>query len=151
MPNFTEKPTGKLKKKKHEKSKGDIDWRTMRRYRRKPAEKQQQESLPAYERTDKLETRENYYRTKQENVSQKNKIFWRGGQSTVLNCIHTTTGDSKVLDIPPPTNNDSYPILWEDVEAAVKSLKKGKSTWVDNIPSELVQAGKAMIDTHHLQ
>ena len=37
-------------------------------------------------------------------------------------------------------NNDSYPILWEEVEAAVKSLKKGKSAGVDNIPSELVQA-----------
>ena len=31
----------------------------MPRYRRKPTEKQQ-ESVPAYERTDKLETRENY-------------------------------------------------------------------------------------------
>ena len=45
-----------------------------------------------------------------------------------------------MLDIP-PTNNDSYPILWEEVEAAVKSLKKGKSAGVDNIASELVQAG----------
>ena len=60
---------------------------------------------------------------------------------------HTTTGDSKVLDILPSTNNDSYPILWEEVEAAVKSPKKGKSAGVDNIPSELVQAGgEAMID-----
>ena len=38
-------------------------------------------------------------------------------------------------------------IPWEEVEAAVKSLKKGKSAGVDNIPSELVQAGgEAMID-----
>ena len=60
---------------------------------------------------------------------------------------HTTTGDPKVLDVPPPINNDSYPILREEVEAAVKSLKKGKSAGVDNIPSELVQAGgEAMID-----
>ena len=45
------------------------------------------------------------------------------------------------------TNNDSYPILWEEVEAAVKSLKKCKSTGLDNIPSELVLAGgEAMID-----
>ena len=35
----------------------------------------------------------------------------------------------------------------EEVEAAVKSLKKGKSAGVDNIPSELGQAGgEAMID-----
>ena len=53
---------------------------------------------------------------------------------------HTTTGDPKVLDITPLTNNDSYPIPSEEVEAAVKSLKKGKSAGVDNIPSELVQA-----------
>ena len=39
--------------------------------------KQQQESIPACERTDKLETRENYYRPGQsrQNVVQKNKIF----------------------------------------------------------------------------
>ena len=40
---------------------------------------------------------------------------------------HTTTGDPKVLDVPAPINNDSYPILREEVEAAVKSPKKGKS------------------------
>ena len=52
-----------------------------------------------------------------------------------------------MLDVPPPISNDSYPILREDVEAAVKSPKKGKSAGVDNIPSELVQAGgEAMID-----
>ena len=52
-----------------------------------------------------------------------------------------------MLDVPPPINNDSYPILREEVEAAVKSLKKGKSAGVDNIPWELVQAGgEAMID-----
>ena len=51
-----------------------------------------------------------------------------------------------MLDILPPTTSDSYPILRE-VVVAVKSLKKGKSAGVDNIPSELVQAeGEAMID-----
>ena len=44
-------------------------------------------------------------------------------------------------------NNDSYPILREEVEATIKSLKKGRSAGVDNISSELVQAGgEAMID-----
>ena len=42
-------------------------------------------------------------------------------------CTHTTsTGDPKVLDVCPPTNSDSYPVLQEEVEATVKSLKKGK-------------------------
>ena len=52
-----------------------------------------------------------------------------------------------MLNVPPPVNNDSYPILWEEVEAAVNSLKKGNSSGVDNIPLELVQAGgEVMID-----
>ena len=52
-----------------------------------------------------------------------------------------------MLDIPPSINNESYPILREEVEAAVKSLKKDKSAGVNNIPSERVQAvGEAMID-----
>lgn len=39
-------------------------------------------------------------------------------------------------------------ILREEVEAAVKYLKKGKSAGIDNIPAELVQAeGKALITT----
>ena len=69
---------------------------------------------------------------------------------------HTATGDPKVLDVPPSTNYDSYPMLQKEVEAAVKSLKKGKSAEVHRIPLELVRAGgEAMIDihntTHHLQ
>ena len=52
-----------------------------------------------------------------------------------------------MLYVRPPTNNDSYPILWEEVEASVKSPKKSKSAGVDKIPSELVQAGgEAMTD-----
>ncbi|XP_076445905.1 uncharacterized protein LOC143283546 [Babylonia areolata] len=59
---------------------------------------------------------------------------------------HRATGDPEVLNVPPATNNDNHPILREEVEAAVKSLKKGKSVGVDNIPAELVQAGgEAMI------
>ena len=46
-----------------------------------------------------------------------------------------------MLDVPPPTNNDSYPILRDELEAEVKSPKKGKSAGVDNNQSELVRAG----------
>ena len=61
--------------------------------------------------------------------------------------IHTTKGDPKTLDVHPTINNDIYPILREEAETAVKSLKKGKSAGVNNIPSELVQAGgEAKID-----
>ena len=59
---------------------------------------------------------------------------------------YRATGDPEVLNVPPATDNDNYPILREEVEAAVKSLKKGKSAGADNVPAELVQAGgEAMI------
>ena len=47
----------------------------------------------------------------------------------------------------PVTNTNNYPILREEVEATVKSLKPGKSTGVENILAELIQAGEeTMID-----
>ena len=47
----------------------------------------------------------------------------------------------------PAPEEDLQPILREEVEIAVASLKKGKSAGVDNIPAELVQAGgETMID-----
>ncbi|KAK2177396.1 hypothetical protein NP493_599g02057 [Ridgeia piscesae] len=59
---------------------------------------------------------------------------------------YRATGDPEVLNVPPATDNDNYPILREEVEAAVKSLKKGKSAGADNVPAELVQPrGEAMI------
>ena len=60
---------------------------------------------------------------------------------------HDTRRDPQVLNCPHETEEDNYPILREEVETAVKSLKKGKSAGVDNIPAELIQAGgDAMID-----
>ena len=50
------------------------------------------------------------------------------GDPSVLNCAQTDT-------------EDDHPILRREVEAAVQSLKKGKSTGVDNIPAELVKTG----------
>ena len=64
---------------------------------------------------------------------------------------HETQGDCAVLIGPQSTNQDNLPILREEVEAAVTSLKKRKSAGVDNIPAELVQAGgEAMIDALHI-
>ncbi|KAK2177325.1 hypothetical protein NP493_607g01005 [Ridgeia piscesae] len=57
---------------------------------------------------------------------------------------YRATGDPEVLNFPPATDNDNYPILREEVEAAVKSLKKGKSTGADHVPAELVLA-EAMV------
>ena len=62
-------------------------------------------------------------------------------------CSCGAKGDPEVLNIPPATNNANHPILREAVEAAVKSLKKGKSAEVDNIPAELLQQGEeAMVN-----
>ena len=62
---------------------------------------------------------------------------------------HETQGDCAVLTGPHSTNQDNLPILREEVEAAVTSLKKRKSAGVDNIPAEFVQAGGEAI--HHLK
>ena len=60
---------------------------------------------------------------------------------------YRATGDPEVLNVPPATNNANHPILREEVEAAVKSLKKEKSAGVDNIPAEVLQqGGEAMVN-----
>ena len=67
---------------------------------------------------------------------------WINIQLTQYN--YETDGDSKVLDCPQTPDEEHHPILRE---AAVKSLKMGKWAGVDNIPAELVQAGReVMID-----
>ena len=56
-------------------------------------------------------------------------------------CNHKASGDPSVLNCPQTDTEDDHPILCREMEAAVQSLKKGKSAGVDNIPAELVQAG----------
>ena len=53
---------------------------------------------------------------------------------------HKASGDPSVLDCPQTDTEDDHPILRKEVEAAVQSLKKGKSAEVDNIPAQLMQA-----------
>ena len=54
---------------------------------------------------------------------------------------YKANGDPSVLNCPQTDTEDDHPILHREVEAAVQSLKKGKSAGVNNIPAELVQAG----------
>ena len=61
---------------------------------------------------------------------------WTGYCSELYN--HKANGDPSVLDCP---QADTDSILRKEVEAAVQSLKKGKSAGVNNIPAELVQTG----------
>ena len=56
-------------------------------------------------------------------------------------CNHKARGDPSVLNCTQTDTENGHPTLYREVEAAVQSLKKGKSAGVDNIPAELVQAG----------
>ena len=51
---------------------------------------------------------------------------------------HKANGDPSVPDCPQTDTEDDHPIFRKEVEAAVESLKKGKSAGVNNIPAELV-------------
>ena len=60
---------------------------------------------------------------------------------------HKAKGDPEVLKHLPVTNTDNYSILREEIDAAVKPLKPGKSAGVVNIPADLTHAGgEIMID-----
>ena len=70
---------------------------------------------------------------------------WTEYCSDLYNC--ETNGDPTVLYSPQIPDEEHHPILREEMEAAVKALKMGKSAGVDNRQGELVQAeGEAVID-----
>ena len=80
-------------------------------------------------------------------LTEENEILnrWTEYCSDLYN--YQTEGDPIVLDCQQIPDEEHHPILREEVAAAVKVLKMGKSAGVDNIPAELIQAGgKAMID-----
>ena len=80
-------------------------------------------------------------------LTEENEILnrWTEYCSDLYN--YETEGGPIVLDCPQIPHEEHHPILQEEVEAAVKALKMGKSAGVDNIPAELVQAGgDAIID-----
>ena len=80
-------------------------------------------------------------------LTKENEILnkWTEYCSDLYN--YETEGDPIVLDCPQIPDAEHHPILREEMEAAIKALKMGKSASVDNIPAELVQAGgDAMID-----
>ena len=52
---------------------------------------------------------------------------------------HETQGDSSALVSQNSTNEDNFQILREEVDAAIRSLKKGKSAGIDNMTAELIQ------------
>ena len=54
-----------------------------------------------------------------------------------MRCVVSCGGTS----FPQTDTEDDHPILYKELEAAVQSLRTGKSVGVNNIPVELVQAG----------
>ena len=60
---------------------------------------------------------------------------------------YEANGDPTVLNFTSIEEEESLPILRTEVEAATRSLKRGKSAGVDNIPGELIRAGgESLID-----
>ena len=88
------------------------------------------------------------YKTSRRSVSQrrmKSLNRWTEYCSDLYN--YETDGDPLVLDCLQIPDEVHHPILREEVEAAVKALKMGKTAGVDNISAELVQGGgEGMID-----
>ena len=70
---------------------------------------------------------------------------WTEDCSALYN--HKANGDPSVMSCPQADTEDDHPILRKEVEAAVQSLKKGKSAGVDSISAELVQAGGEAVIT----
>ena len=69
-------------------------------------------------------------------LTEENEILnrWTEYCSDLYN--NETEGDQIVRDCPQIPDAEHHPSLREEVEAAVKSLKMGKSAGVDNIPAE---------------
>ena len=74
-------------------------------------------------------------------LTQEREILNRWTEYCTELYNHKANGEPSVLDCPQTDTEDDHPILRKEVEAAVQSLKKGKSAGVNNIPEELVQAG----------
>ena len=80
-------------------------------------------------------------------LTEENEILSRWTEYCSEMNNYESCGDNAVLDCSQPQEVNLQPILREEVEIAVATLKKGKSSGVENIPAELVQAGgETMID-----
>ena len=82
-------------------------------------------------------------------LTEEHKLLnrWTEYCSDIYN-YETINGDPTLLDCPQISDEEHHPILLrEEAIAAVKALKMGKSSGVDNIRAELVQAGEeSLID-----
>ncbi|XP_059807040.1 uncharacterized protein LOC132381556 [Hypanus sabinus] len=61
--------------------------------------------------------------------------------------ISETQGDPSILASQDSSSNDNFSILWEEVEAAIRSLKNGKAAEIINVSAEWIKHGReTMID-----
>ena len=141
--NFIEKPTTKLKKgmRKAKETWIEEQCQGIEEYLQKNNIKK------AYQLVKEL-TRQNYYHPGQsKEMSHRRMRHSKEVDKVLLRIVNKHNNRRSQGARCPSTNNDSYPIMQEEVEAAVQPLKRGKSARVDNFPSELVQAGgETMID-----
>ena len=80
-------------------------------------------------------------------LTEEREILNRWTECRIELYNHKANGDPSVLDCRQTDTGDNDPILRKEVEAEVQLPKKGKSAGVDNIPAELVQAGRANVTT----
>ena len=58
--------------------------------------------------------------------------------------------DPSVLTCQEPTDEGEFPILRQEVESAIKTLKCGKAAGVDNVPAELItHGGQPVVEVLH--
>ena len=78
---------------------------------------------------------------KGECLTEENDVLRRWTEYCAELYNYKTTGDQDFTNTHESTDTDSDDILRDEVEAAIRDLKKDKSAGVDNIPGELIQAG----------
>ena len=66
-------------------------------------------------------------------LTEENEILNRGHSTAQTFTIMRLRGGPIIFDCPQIPDAEHHPILREEVEAAVKALKMGKSAGVDNI------------------
>ncbi|KAK3894356.1 hypothetical protein Pcinc_001893 [Petrolisthes cinctipes] len=90
---------------------------------------------PRQQKSNNIQDKHGNCLTEKDEISKR----WTEYCSELYN--HQINGDPTVLNCPQSTNLDDFPILREEIELAIKSLKNGKTPGIDNIPGELIQNG----------
>ena len=73
-------------------------------------------------------------------ITDKTEVLKRWTEYFSELYTHNAEGDISVLTVNEPSDQDNFPILESEVEAAIQALKMGKSAGIDNITAELIKA-----------